>query len=243
MIDIEIHQGWSRIEPIVTHSERILNAQRTEVGTVILGGLGVGILTPSFNAVISIRVSDKDPIQHDYQNLGWFGCKMSWQIILLPQKSRRKWWKIEDIWKLHGVCLSGARQAFFTGLALGSFSASYREECLWLCLCRFSVQWADLMGPLCQFVRRDVDAGISDCLPCAHFAFSICERLSDKSRWLSWTLFVAWHLDSCGHNCFSTAPRSNWWTILLTLLTGPRDDVVAGSTNLKRMIGRRVCLG
>ena len=54
----------------MTHSERILNAQRTEVGTVILGGLGVGILTPSFNAVISIRVSDKDPIQHDYQNLG-----------------------------------------------------------------------------------------------------------------------------------------------------------------------------
>lgn len=29
-------------------------------GTVVLGGLGVGILTPSFNAVISIRVSDKE---------------------------------------------------------------------------------------------------------------------------------------------------------------------------------------
>lgn len=30
------------------------------VGTVLLGGTGVGILTPSFNAVISIRVSDKE---------------------------------------------------------------------------------------------------------------------------------------------------------------------------------------
>ena len=29
----------------------------------------------------------------------------------------------------------------------------------------------------------------------------------------------------------------------LTLMMGPRDNVVAGSTNLKRMIGRRVCLG
>ena len=35
---------------------------RPEAGTVVLGGLGVGILTPSFNAVISIRVSDKEPI-------------------------------------------------------------------------------------------------------------------------------------------------------------------------------------
>lgn len=31
-----------------------------KVGTVVFGGIGVGILTPSFNAVISIRVSDKD---------------------------------------------------------------------------------------------------------------------------------------------------------------------------------------
>lgn len=31
-----------------------------KVGTVVVGGVGVGILTPSFNAVISIRVSDKD---------------------------------------------------------------------------------------------------------------------------------------------------------------------------------------
>lgn len=30
------------------------------VGTVVFGGIGVGILTPSFNAVISIRVSDKE---------------------------------------------------------------------------------------------------------------------------------------------------------------------------------------
>lgn len=29
-------------------------------GTVLLGGCGVGILTPSFNAIISIRVSDKE---------------------------------------------------------------------------------------------------------------------------------------------------------------------------------------
>ena len=52
MIEIEFIKANPIIEPCMT---------RPEAGTVVLGGLGVGILTPSFNAVISIRVSDKEP--------------------------------------------------------------------------------------------------------------------------------------------------------------------------------------
>lgn len=73
----------------------------------------------------------------------------------------------------------------------------------------FSVQWTNFTGRLCQFVGRDVDTRIQIVSPMLILHFPSCEQLSVKSRWLSWTLFVAWHLDSSGHNCSSTAPRSN----------------------------------
>lgn len=130
------------------------------------------------------------------------------QFCCRSQEGSDERWKVDNTWKLPRCRnLSGARQAFFTGLALSSFSASYREECLWSCLLQCSVNkfhrsFVSICWSWCWYQ-------ISDCLAYAHFAFSICEQLLDKSRWLSWTLFVAWHLDSSGHNCSSTAPRSN----------------------------------
>ena len=41
-------------------TSRMKKSLLPKVGTVVFGGIGVGILMPSFNAVISIRVSDKD---------------------------------------------------------------------------------------------------------------------------------------------------------------------------------------
>lgn len=45
-------------------------------GTIALGGVGVGILTPSFNAIISIRVSSKDGNLSQYYSICQY-CRLS----------------------------------------------------------------------------------------------------------------------------------------------------------------------